>query len=315
MLSVLLPRIARTVPVFFLVTVCVFGLTSLLPGDPAAALAGDNPTPQQIEEVRALLGLDRPLWEQYFVWLGNLFQGDLGVSLYNRQPVAEAILGRLPVTLSLALVAMIFTVVFGLLGGILAAARRGGPADKITTILSTIGIATPNFWIGLLLIILFSFTLGWLPAVGYVPLAQGFWPWLSHILLPGIALGAAGAAELLRQTRSSMIDTLGQDYIRTARAQGLGAPAVFWRRALRNASLPLVTVVAFQLAILLGGVVIIEKIFSLPGLGSLVIDSVFQKDLPVIQGVVLVNALIVLVLNLVTDFVYTLLNPKVRTAS
>jgi len=311
-LAIFAPRLIRTAAVFVLVTVGIFGLTALLPGDPALALAGENPTPELIASIREQLGLDRPLYEQYFGWLLALFSGDLGTSLYFGVPVGELIIARLPVTLSLTLVAVVISIVLGLAGGMVAAARRGTIVDRLATVLSTIGIATPNFWFGMIFIIVFAFGLGWFPAVGYAPLADGVGPWLAHLILPATALALAGAAELMRQTRSSMTDTLGQDYIRTARAQGLRPAAIYWRRALRNASIPLVTVVAFQVALLLGGVVIVEKIFGLPGLGSLVIDAVFSKDLPVVQGVVLVNAIIVLSLNLLTDFLYTLLNPKVR---
>lgn len=314
MLRVLALRLLRIVPVFLLVTVGVFGLSMLLPGDPAVALAGEYATPEQVEEIRARLGLDKPWPVQYLVWLGGVLTGDLGTSLYSPEPVAVSILNRLPVTLSLAFVSIVIAVAIGLLGGVLAAVQRGRPLDRLTTVLSTLGIATPTFWVAMLLVILFSFTLGWLPAVGFRPITAGMGPWLAHIILPATALGLAGGAELLRHTRSNMIETLGQDYIRTARAQGLTPGAVVWQRALRNASVPVITVLGFLVAQVLAGAVITEQIFSLPGLGTLAIDAVFRKDLPVIQGVVLVNATVVLVINLVTDFIYTLVNPKVRHA-
>lgn len=314
MLRTLLLRLLRVVPVFLLVTVGVFGLSALLPGDPAIALAGDNASVEQVEEIRARLGLDRPWPVQYVTWLGGVLTGDLGTSLFSAEPVTVSILNRLPVTLSLAFVSIVIAVVIGLLGGVLAAVNRGRPLDRLTTVLSTLGIATPTFWFAMMFVILFAFTLGWLPAVGFRPISDGPGPWLAHIILPALALGMAGGAELLRHTRSSMVETLGQDYIRTARAQGLAPGYVVWGRALRNASVPLITVLGFLVAQVLAGAVITEQIFALPGLGMLAIDAVFTKDLPVIQGVVLVNATVVLIINLSTDFVYTLLNPKVRHA-
>lgn len=314
MIRTLLLRLLRIVPVFFIITVGVYGLAALIPGDPAVALAGDAATLEQVEQIRVRLGLDQPWLVQYVSWLGGVFTGDLGNSLYNNEPVTVSILNRMPVTLSIALVSTVIAIAIGLLGGVLAATRRGRPTDRLITILSTLGIATPTFWVAMILVIIFAFNLGWLPAVGFKPISDGVGPWLGHIILPSIALGLAGGAELLRHTRSSMVETLGQDYIRTAHAQGLAPGPIVWRRALRNASVPIITVLGFIVAAVLAGAVITEQIFSLPGLGTLAIDAVFHKDLPVIQGVVLVNAVIVLTINLVTDFIYTLLNPKVRRA-
>lgn len=314
MIRTLLARLLRIVPVFFIITAGVYGLAALLPGDPAVALAGDSPTPEQVEQIRVRLGLDKPWPVQYLSWLGGVFTGDLGTSLYNNEPVAVSILNRMPVTLSIALVSMVIAVAIGLLGGVLAASRRGRPIDRVITVFSTFGIATPTFWVAMILVIIFAFNLGWLPAVGFTPISEGVGPWLAHIILPSTALGLAGGAELLRHTRSSMVETLGQDYIRTAHAQGLAPAAIVWRRALRNASVPIITVLSFLVAAVLAGAVITEQIFSLPGLGMLAIDAVYHKDLPVLQGVVLVNALIVLTINIATDFAYTLLNPKVRRA-
>lgn len=314
MFRALLLRLLRVIPVFLLVTVGVFGLSALLPGDPAVALAGENATPEQAEEIRARLGLDKPWPVQYVTWLGGVLTGDLGTSLFSTEPVVVSLLNRLPVTLSLAFVSIVIAVTIGLLGGVLAAVNRGRPLDRLTTVLSTLGIATPTFWVAMILVIVFAFGLGWLPAVGFRPIDEGVGPWFSHIILPALALGMAGGAELLRHTRSSMIETLDQDYIRTARAQGLAPRHVVWGRALRNASVPLITVLGFLVAQVLAGAVITEQIFSLPGLGTLAIDAVFRKDLPVIQGVVLVNATVVLIINVLTDFIYTIVNPKVRHA-
>ena len=302
----------RAVLLFLAVSLSVFGLSKLLPGDPAVALAGESATPEVIEAIRKDLGYDQALVTQYLSWFTDVLRGDFGNSLYYNAPVTELVAGRLPVTISLTLVSILVAVIFGLLAGMLAAVRRGTVLDKATTVFSTAGIATPNFWVGLLLIIVFSFGLGWFPSTGYKPITEGFGEWLMHMILPALALGMALGAELQRQTRSSISDVLSADYIRTARAQGLTRREVLWGRALKNGSGPLVTVVGFQIAILLGGSVVVEKVFSLPGLGSLMIDAVLTKDLPVIQGVVLINAAFVICINLLTDVVYTLLNPKVR---
>lgn len=297
---------------FLTVSLSVFGLSKLLPGDPAVALAGESATPEVIAAIRQELGYDQPWLTQYFSWFGNVLTGDFGSSLYYKAPVADLVIGRLPVTLSLTLFSILVAVIFGLLAGLLAAVKRGTTVDKVTTAFSTAGIATPNFWVGLLLIIVFSFGLGWFPSTGYKPISEGFGDWAMHMILPALALGMALGAELQRQTRSSLSDVLSADYIRTARSQGLSRGEVLWKRALKNGSGPLVTVVGYQIAILLGGSVVVEKVFSLPGLGSLMIDAVLTKDLPVIQGVVLINAAFVICINLLADVIYTLLNPKVR---
>lgn len=302
----------RAILLFFAVSLSVFVLSKLLPGDPAASLAGENATPEIIASIRAELGLDRPWYEQYATWLAGVFTGDFGNSIYYNAPVAGLVLDRLPVTVSLTLLSIAVALVFGLLAGILAAVRRGRTTDKVITAFSTLGIAMPNFWVGLILIIVLSFGLGWFPSTGYTPLTEDPVDWFMHLLLPAIALGLALGAELQRQTRSSISDVLSQDYIRTARSQGLSRREVLWRRAMKNGSGPLVTTVGFQIAILIGGSVVVEKVFSLPGLGSLMIDAVLTKDLPVIQGVVLINAAFVIVINLLADVAYTLLNPKVR---
>ncbi|MFE7243106.1 ABC transporter permease [Streptomyces sp. NPDC057580] len=307
-------RLARMVPLVFLVSVAVFGLVHLIPGDPAVTLAGDNPTPEQVESIRTALGLDRPVVIQYVDWLRHVLQGDLGASLYQRTPVVEGIAGRLPITLSLTLAAMVVALVIGVPAGVVAASRRGSWIDRAVTVLTTIGIAVPSFWLGLVLIVVFSLQLQWFPAVGYTHFTEGPAMWLWQITLPAITLGVHGAAELARHTRSAMHDALGQDYVRTARAQGLPGGRVLAKHALKNAGVPVLTIAGFQFSILMGGAVIVEQIFGIPGLGSLAIDAVIQKDLPVIQGVVLVAALIVMLTNLLVDLAYGYLNPKVRAS-
>lgn len=308
----ILPNVLRAFLLLFVVSVLVFGLTILLPGDPAYVLAGDNASPELIAQIRQDLGLDKPLIVQYFTWISNALQGDLGNSFQFRSPVAELVASRLPATLSVTLLSIIVAITFGLCAGVMAATHRGSWIDKLTTAISTFGIATPNFWFGLILIIVVSLNLRWLPSTGYVPLSQGFWPWLSHLLLPGAALGLALGAELQRQTRAAVSEILQQDYIRTARAQGLSRRYILWTRALRNASGTILTVIGVQVTILMSGSIVVEKIFGISGLGTLMLEAVLTKDMPLIQGVVLINALIVVGVNLLTDLSYRLLNPKVR---
>ncbi|MBT8159573.1 MULTISPECIES: ABC transporter permease [Arthrobacter] len=305
-------RILRSLLLFVAVTITVFGLSALIPGDPAVSLAGEGATPEAIAAIRTQLGLGKPWYEQYFSWTNGVLHGDLGTSFFYHTPVSDLVMSRLPVTLSLALFAIIAAVVFGILAGLLSATRRGRLADKITTVISTVGIATPNFWVGMILLILFSLNWHIFPAVGYTPITKNAGSWFMHLVLPAIALAAAAGAELQRQTRSSVSEILSQDYIRTARAQGLTRRKVLWQRALKNGAPPLATVVGFQTAVLLGGSVVVEKVFSLPGVGTLAIDSVTLKDLPILQAVVLLNACFVIIINFATDLIYTVLNPKVR---
>lgn len=302
----------RAVLLLLVISLIVFGLNKLIPGDPALDLAGENATPEVIDAIRRELGLDRPWTLQYGTWLGDILTGDLGQSIMYNVPVVDLIIQRLPPTASLALVAILLAVTFGLIGGVAAAHWRGQWPDRVITAISTVGIATPHFWVGLILILSFSIHFNLFPASGYKPLSDGIGPWLRSLLLPGIALSFALGAELQRQTRSSIADVLTQDYIRTARAQGLSRAHVLWVRALRNGSGPVLTVIGFQIGILIGGSIVMEKVFGIPGLGTLTIEAVFAKDLPVIQGVVLVNAALVVVINMLTDLSYRLLNPKVR---
>lgn len=307
-------RLLKTAAILLVVSLTVFGLSLLLPGDPAVTLAGEGATPAEVEQIRETLGMNGPWYVQYFTWLSRVMQGDLGSSLFLGAPVGELIVARLPVTLSLALVTILIAIVFGVLMGMLAAARRGRVIDKITTVLSTIGIAAPNFWLGLILLMVFSFSLRLFPAIGYTPFEEDPLDWFMHLVLPATALAGAIGAELQRQTRSSMSEVLSQDFVRTARSQGMSRGSVLWRRVLKNGAPPVVTTIGFQIAVLLGGSVVIEKVFTLPGLGSLAIEAVLTKDLPVLQGVVLINAVFVVVVNLLTDLAYVALNPKVRAS-
>ncbi len=305
-------RLLSAIPVLLLVSVGIFSLTYLIPGDAATTLAGDAATPARIAELRAELGLDRPVVSQYLSWLSGVLQGDLGTSLYQGQPIADELLRRFPVTLSLSLGALVFAVVVGMAGGILAARRPGSWVDRLVQIGSSVGISMPSFWIALILVLVFSVNLGWFPAVGYVTPGESLSGWLQSIVMPSIALGIAGAAVVARQLRGSLMDVMAMDYVRTARARGLHPRKVILKHALKNAMLPVLTVLGVQVAYLLGGTVIIEQIFGIPGMGKYIYDSVFTLDLPVVQGSVLFIALLVVLVNILVDVSYGMVNPKLR---
>ncbi|MCW2667497.1 MAG: Peptide/nickel transport system permease protein [Frankiales bacterium] len=307
-------RLLLMVPILLVVSFLVFGLVVAVPGDPAITLAGDNATPERIAEIRGQLGLDDPLAQQYGRWVGGVVQGDLGASLFSGRPVATSIAERMPVTIGLATLSMIVALLISIPAGIIAATKRGRWPDRVATFLASAGLAMPSFFLGLVLVLVFSLQLGWLPATGYVPFEVDPVLWLKHMILPAITLGAAAAAETTRQLRSSLSDVLQQDYIRTARAKGTRAGSVIVHHALKNAAVPVVTVLGFQVAFLLGGSVIVEQIFALPGLGGLAIRAVIDRDIPVIQGVVVFAAVLVMVVNLAVDLLYGWLNPKIRTA-
>lgn len=314
MLRFLTRRLLLMVPLLLIVSFMVFGLVLLVPGDPAITLAGDNATEEQIEEIREDLGLNDPVWEQYGRWAGGAIQGDLGVSLFSGRSVAKSIGERLPVTLSLATSALVIALLIAIPAGIVAAMNRGRWIDSAATLGATVGLAMPNFFLGLVLVLIFALRLGWLPATGYVALEDSPSLWARHIALPALTLGVAAAAETTRQLRASLSDVLQQDYVRTARAKGLRQRVVIFKHGLKNAAIPVVTVLGFQVAFLLGGSVIVEQLFALPGVGGLAIRAVIDRDLPVIQGVVVFSAVLVMVVNLVVDLLYGWLNPKVRTA-
>lgn len=312
MLKFFLWRVLSTLPVVFVVTFVVFGLILLIPGDPAITIAGPDATPEQIEGIRERLGLNRPFIVQYVDWLGGALQGDLGTSLFTSRAVTTSIMESLPVTLTLTLTAIVISLLISVPLAIISATRRGGWIDRLATVTSSIGIALPSFWLGLMLVLLFSLTLGWLPATGYVPLAQDPAAWLYHITLPALTLGVAAAAESTRQLRGSIIEVLQQDYVRTARAKGLRSRMVIGKHVLKNASVPLVTVIGLQITLLLGGAIVVEQVFGVPGLGQVAISAVTTRDIPVIQGVVLVAVLVAMLSNLLVDLTYGYLNPKVR---
>lgn len=312
MLHYALRRVLLMVPLLVLVSLGVFTLVLLIPGDPAITLAGENATDAQIAATRERLGLDDPILVQYLGWAGSALTGDLGSSLFSNESVTGAILGRFPVTIALTCAAMLVALVVAVPAGIVAAVYRDRWPDRVATLATSVGISLPNFWVGILLIIVLALMFPIFPAVGYTPISEGVGAWAHGLVLPGITLGTAVAAEITRQLRGSLHDVLQQDFIRTARANGLPGSVVIAKHGLKNAAVPVVTVMGFQVGFLLGGSVIVERVFGLPGLGDLAIRSVLQRDIPMIQGIVVVTAVVVMLINLLVDLSYGYLNPKVR---
>ncbi len=307
-------RLALVLPTLLLVSILVFGLQQLMPGDPALALAGEERDPLVLAQIRTELMLDRPLAVQYAHWIGRVVQGDLGVSWRIRMPVARLIGEKLPVTAQLGFMAFVIALGIGIPAGIVSAVNRNGFLDYAANIVGLAGLSTPNFWLGIMLILLISVNLGWLPPSGYVSLAEDWRQSLATTIMPAFVLGNAIAAILMRHTRSAMLTAMDQDYVRTARAKGLREWRVVIRHAFRNALVPVVTLGALELGTLLSGAVLTEQVFSIPGFGKLIVDAVFNRDYPVVQGVVLVTATIYVGLNLLADVLYVLINPRLRVA-
>jgi len=312
MLRLVTQRLLALVPLLFIVSVLTFSFTSLLPSDPVDLILGDVGTNEQYEMLRERLGLNEPVVTRYFIWLGKALQGDLGTSFFNSVSVMEAVMQRLPVTLSLTAAAALIALVVGIAAGIAAALRPRSWVDRFATLGATFGQAIPNFWFGLILVAIFAVNLRWFPATGFTPITQSPWEWLRSIILPSIALGTASSAAIARQVRSAMVGVLQQDYIRAARAQGLSTRRIIFRHALTNALVPVVAVLSFQTTVLLGGALVVEQVFAINGLGTLAIGAVRQQDIPMIQGLVLVMVALVVVVQLLTDIIYGLLNPKAR---
>ncbi len=316
MFKIIFSRILTTIPVVLAATVIIFLMIQLAPGDPAVQAAGGGEArPEDIERIRLQLGLDDPMHIQYLRWASGAIQGDLGESLAGEFNVGSEIKKAFPVTLSITVVAVFVALLIGIPVGIVAAYSAGRYTDRLVTSVATLGIASPNYFVGLLLAMYFGRKLGWLPAVGYKSVADaGIAGWLGSIVLPSIALGTAVAAEMARHLRASLRDVLQSDYVKTARASGHPELAILGRYALKNASIPLITVLGLQFRNLLGGAVPVELVFALNGLGSLAIRAVFDRDFPMLQGIMLVSLLIVVVVNLLVDISYSFLNPKVRTS-
>jgi peptide/nickel transport system permease protein len=312
MIAYIIRRLLATIPVMLLVAVIVFLLVHLAPGDPASVIAGDNATSDQIARIRETLGLNEPLWKQFAIWIGHVLQGDLGQSLFWNQAVSELILQRAEPTISLAITTLLVAVTLAITLGVLAAWKAGSLLDRGVMALAVTGFSVPVFVVGYLLVYVFAIELKWLPVQGYRPIAEGFWPWLERLILPSVALGLAYLALIARITRTTMLEVLAEDYIRTADAKGVATRPMLLKHALKNAAVPIVTIVGIGVALLIGGVVITETVFNIPGIGRLVVDAITRRDYPIIQGVILVFSGVYVLVNLAVDLSYTLFDPRVR---
>lgn len=312
MLPFLARRVLIAIPTIVLISIFVFGLQKLLPGDPLLVLAGEERDPEVLEFLREKYRLNDPIPVQYLAWIGNALQGDLGISLRTNQPVTELMAEKLPVTLQLATMSIIFALVIGVPAGILSAYKKGTLTDYVANIVALSGLSIPNFWLGIMLILLVSVQWQLLPASGYVPPGEDFWQSIRTMLMPAFVLGTALAATLMRHTRSAMLGVLTADYVRTARAKGLTERRVVLKHAFRNALTPIVTLTALLFGELVAGAVLTEQIFTIPGFGKLVVDAVFNRDYAVVQGIVLVTAVGFIFMNLLADALYVVLNPRLR---
>ena len=312
MTAFIVRRIASTFVVMAVVGIIVFLLLHLSPGDPAAIVAGDNASPAQIDEMRKRLGLDDPLPVQFVRWAGGVIQGDLGVSIFSNDPVLTLIKQRAEPTIALASTTLVFAIILAITAGVLAAWKAGGIVDRVVMGLSVLSFSVPVFVVGYALVYVFAIKLQWLPVQGYKPIADGLVPWARHLVLPTIALGLAYIALIARITRTSMLDVLSEDYIRTAKAKGVSTPPLLLKHALKNAGVPIVTVIGIGVALLIGGVVITETVFNIPGMGRLVVDAISKRDYPIIQGVVLMFSGVYVIVNLIVDILYTFIDPRIR---
>ena len=312
MLTYFLKRLAAVIPTIFFVTIIIFCLQQLLPGDPAVILAGEEQDPQVIAYLHQKMHLDAPLPVRYGYWIAGVLHGDLGESLRIQQPVRELIVQKLPVTLELAGLAMVIALAIGIPAGIISAVAKDSAWDYAANMIALWGLSTPNFWLGILLILLFSVSLGWLPASGYVSPFDDLKANLAAMIMPAFVLGNAIAAVLMRHTRSAMLQVLHADYVRTARAKGLDERTVVLKHALRNALTPIITLGALEFGTLLSGAVLTEQVFSIPGFGKLIVDAVFNRDYAVVQGVVLFTSSVYILLNLMADMAYFVVNPRLR---
>ena len=312
MMTFIVRRVAAIVPTLIFVSILIFGLQQLLPGDPAMVLAGEERDPTVIAHLRETMHLDQPFPIRYLYWLHGVVHGDLGESLRLQQPVGALIAEKLPVTLELACIAIVIALAIGIPAGVVSAVRRGTAWDYGANVVALWGLSTPNFWLGIMLILLFSVTLGWLPASGYVSPFENWRANLAAMIMPAFVLGNAIAAVLMRHTRSAMLQVLSSDYVRTARAKGVRERDVVMKHALRNALIPIITLGALEFGTLLSGAVLTEQVFTIPGFGKLIVDAVFNRDYAVVQGVVLFTATAYIVLNLCADIAYAVVNPRIR---
>jgi peptide/nickel transport system permease protein len=312
MLSYIFRRVLATLPVMAIVALFVFSLLYIAPGDPAVVIAGDQASPADVERIRQSLGLDQPFLIQFGNWLGHIVRGDLGTSIFTNLPVAAMIAQRVEPTLSLMGLTLILTILVAVPLGVIAAWKAGSLVDRAIMAFAVFGFSLPVFVVGYVLAYVFALELEWLPVQGYTPLAQGLWPWLENLILPSIALGCVYIALIARTTRAAMLEVLQQDYIRTARAKGLGQGGILFVHALKNAAVPIVTVIGIGIALLIGGAVVTESVFAIPGLGRLTVDAILRRDYPVIQGIVLLFSFVYVLVNLMIDVTYTLVDPRIR---
>jgi peptide/nickel transport system permease protein len=305
-------RVLTTIPVMLIVAFCVFSLLYLAPGDPAAIIAGDQATPADIERIRESLGLNEPFLERFGDWLWQILHGNLGTSIFTNLPVSHMIAQRIEPTLSLMVLTVIFSIVIAIPLGVIAAWKHGSLIDRMVMLLAVFGFSTPVFVVGYLLAYIFALQLDWLPVQGFESIQHGLWPFLRTLILPTIALGLIYVALLARITRTTMLDVLNQDYIRTAKAKGVGQLAILFLHALKNAAVPIVTIIGNGVALLIGGAVVTESVFAIPGLGRLTVDAILRRDYPVIQGVVLLFSITYVLVNLIVDLLYTVFDPRIR---
>ncbi|BAF88012.1 ABC transporter permease protein [Azorhizobium caulinodans ORS 571] len=312
MLGYILRRTLSTIPVMAMVGLFVFSLLYIAPGDPAAVIAGDQASPADIARIRANLGLDRPFLVQFGEWAWRTLHADLGTSIFTNLPVTQMIGQRIEPTVSLMLVTLIFAIIIAVPMGVVAAWKAGTWVDRAIMTFAVLGFSVPVFVIGYVLAYTFALQLDWFPVQGYTPIAEGIGPWLSNLVLPAISLGCVYIALIARITRASMLEVLAQDYVRTAKAKGLGQGGVLFIHALKNAAVPIVTVIGIGIALLIGGAVVTESVFAIPGLGRLTVDAILRRDYPVIQGVVLLFSFVYVLVNLIIDILYTFLDPRIR---
>jgi peptide/nickel transport system permease protein len=312
MFAYVIRRIVSTIPVVVFVALFVFSLLYIAPGDPAAVIAGDQASPEDVEKIRKNLGLDRPFLTRFGEWSWRIVHGDLGTSMFTGLPVTSLIAQRLEPTLSLMIVTLILAVTVAVPLGVIAAWKAGTWIDRAIMGFAVVGFSVPVFVVGYVLAYIFALEFEWLPVQGYTPFAKGVWPWFENLILPAIALGFVYIALIARITRAAMLEVLSQDYIRMARAKGLGQRSILFLHALKNAAIPIVTVIGIGVALLIGGAVVTESVFAIPGLGRLTVDAILRRDYPVIQGIVLMFSFVYVLVNLVIDLLYTLLDPRIR---
>lgn len=312
MLSYIFRRILSTLPVMGIVALFVFSLLYIAPGDPAVMIAGDQASPEDVERIRQGLGLDRPFLVQFGSWLWHILHGDLGTSIFTNLPVSALIAQRIEPTLSLMSLTLVFTILVAVPLGVVAAWKAGSWIDRTIMAFAVFAFSLPVFVVGYVLAYVFALQFEWLPVQGYTPLSNGVWPWLQNLILPALALGSVYTALIARITRASMLEVLQQDYVRTARAKGLDQRSILFIHALKNAAVPIVTVIGIGIALLIGGSIVTESVFAIPGLGRLTIDAILRRDYPVIQGIVLLFSFVYVLVNLMVDVTYTLVDPRIR---